>query len=105
MTIMEGLELKLECETVEQKGNVQWFKDNKEIINQENWLKKEKTPSRIHTLLISTTSLEDSGTFSINIEGTRSIAKVEVEGNIIHATTGHNTTTNLKTRQRQMRSD
>lgn len=81
MTNMEGLDTNLECETVERNCNVQWFKDNVEIINQLDKVKIKKTKERLHTLFISKTSLEDSGTYSIQIKGVKSIAKLDVKGN------------------------
>ncbi|XP_071149137.1 uncharacterized protein [Mytilus edulis] len=79
MTNMEGLDTILECETVERNCNVQWFKDNVEIINQLDKVKIKKTKERLHTLFISKTSLEDSGTYSIQIKGVKSIAKLDVK--------------------------
>lgn len=85
MTNMEGLDTKLECETEDENCHVQWFKDDVEIINPLDRMKIEKTQGRLHTLFISKTSVEDSGKYSIAIKGVKSIAKLDIKGNIYHS--------------------
>lgn len=79
---MEGLDTNLECETVEENCNVQWLKDNVQIIDQPDKMKKEKTQGRLHTLFIPKTRLEDRGTYSIRIKGAKSVSKLDVKGNV-----------------------
>ncbi|CAC5417542.1 MYBPC1 [Mytilus coruscus] len=84
-TNMEGLDTNLECETEEKNCNVRWFRNNVEITDEQDRMKIETTQGRVHTLFISKTSLEDSGTYSIKIKGVKSIAQLDVKGNISYS--------------------
>ncbi|XP_063412340.1 uncharacterized protein LOC134695076 isoform X2 [Mytilus trossulus] len=79
ITIMEGLDTNLECETMEKSCTVQWFKNNGEKIDQPDRKTIKTTQGRIHTLSISETRREDSGTYSIKIKDVTSIAKLDVK--------------------------
>lgn len=77
---MEGIDTKLECETVEENCHVLWFKDDEEIDSPAR-MTIERTQGCLHTLSLAPTSLEDSGTYSIKINEATSICKVYVKGN------------------------
>lgn len=90
VTIMEGLDIILECKSEKEDCLVQWFKNGEEIFVSADGRKQEKSQGRSHTLNIYETSLEDSGQYSIRIKGyssetkgCTSYAKVDVKGNTI----------------------
>lgn len=80
---MAGLDTHLTCKTEDKHCNVQWFRNNVEITDKQDRMQIETTEGRVHTLFISKTILEDSGTYSIKIKGVKSIAQLDVKGNLI----------------------
>ncbi|CAG2199073.1 unnamed protein product [Mytilus edulis] len=76
VTIMEGLDTILECETEEENCPVQWLKNDKEISNQSDRI---KMIGKIHRLTILQTSLEDSGTYTVKTKGRTSHAVLTVK--------------------------
>lgn len=77
---MEGIDTRLECETVEENCHALWFKDDDEIDSLTG-MTIERTQGCLHTLSLTPTSLEDSGTYIIKINGAKSVCKVYVKGN------------------------
>ncbi|CAG2188075.1 unnamed protein product [Mytilus edulis] len=78
ITTMEGIDTKLECETVEENCHALWFKDDEEIDLPAR-MTIERTQGCLHTLSLAPTSVEDSGTYSIKINGATSIGKVYIK--------------------------
>ncbi|CAG2227944.1 unnamed protein product [Mytilus edulis] len=76
VTIMEGLDTVLECETEEENRPVQWFKNGKEISNQSD---KIRMTGNLHNLTILQTSLDDSGTYTVKTKGRTSHAELTVK--------------------------
>ncbi|CAG2235183.1 unnamed protein product [Mytilus edulis] len=76
VTIMEGLDTILECETEEENCPVQWLKNDEEISNQSDRI---KMTGKIHRLTLLQTSLEDSGTYTVKTKGRTSHAVLTVK--------------------------
>ncbi|VDI65032.1 Hypothetical predicted protein [Mytilus galloprovincialis] len=76
VTIMEGLDTVLECETEEENRPIQWFKNGKEISNQSDII---KMTGHLHNLTILQTSLDDSGTYTVKTKGRTSHAVLTVK--------------------------
>ncbi|XP_063411252.1 uncharacterized protein LOC134694185 [Mytilus trossulus] len=78
ITTMEGIDIKLECETVEENCHALWFKDD-EKIDLLARMTIERKQECLHTLSLAPTSVRDSGTYSIKINGATSIGNVNVK--------------------------
>lgn len=78
---MEGAEAMFECETEEENSPVEWSKDGKPINDKAKNIRIETLRRNCYKLTISSTSLQDIGTYSILKNGICSKAVLEVKGN------------------------
>ncbi|VDI72010.1 Hypothetical predicted protein [Mytilus galloprovincialis] len=65
-TIMEGLDVNFECKA-EKPFPITWFKDNM-LINDSSKFKIEILHNKVHKLTIRTTTVEDKGTYRIQLK-------------------------------------
>lgn len=82
VTIMEGLDAQFECETEEEDVFIQWFYNGKEITHSHERIAIDIKQGRVHVLTVLQTSLKDSGTFSISINGNDTTVALIVKGNV-----------------------
>lgn len=80
VTIMEGLDTQFECETEEENSPVEWLKNGLELTRKSNNIKMESLPNHIYTLTITSTSMNDEGTYMLKKKGFFSEAKLDVKG-------------------------
>ncbi|XP_071150426.1 obscurin-like protein 1 [Mytilus edulis] len=76
-TIMEGLDIQFECETVGKNTSVAWFKDG--ILTELDTEDTETLAGNIHKLTISPARIQDSGTYWIVKNDIRSEAVLDVK--------------------------
>lgn len=78
---MEGLDIQFDCETEEDNGYVEWYKDGVLITMNTGNIKQKTFPGNIYKLIISPVTLHDSGRYRIEKNGIRSEAVLDVKGN------------------------
>ncbi|CAG2194444.1 TTN [Mytilus edulis] len=88
VTIVEGSGAMFECETEEENSPVEWFKDGKTINDTSENIKMESLQGYIYKLTITSTSLQDTGTYTILKNGIRNEAVLEVKGDLPAVDTG-----------------
>lgn len=77
-TIMEGINVQFECEA-EKPYPVVWFKDNMQVMESSRF--QIKTHENFHILTIHSTTLEDKGTYRIQMNDMSCDADLDVKGN------------------------
>lgn len=80
-TSVEGSFTIFVCETEEENSDVKWFKDGVKMVDGNKKIKMETELGHIFKLTIKRTSLLDSGTYSIRVNGVLSEAALAVKGN------------------------
>lgn len=80
-TIMEGLDILLECETEAENSPVYWYHNDVPIVHTTSNKKSENCHGHIYKLIITQTCLHDSGKYSIKKKGIYSTAVLDVKGN------------------------
>lgn len=81
ITIMEGLDVQLQCETEEENSSVKWCKDYHAINQDTKYRKIETLPGYIYRLKISPARLEDDGKYTIEKNKFKSSANLTITGN------------------------
>ncbi|XP_071149142.1 uncharacterized protein [Mytilus edulis] len=79
LTIMEGLDIQFDCETEDDNGYVEWYKDGVLIMMYTGNIKQETLPGNIYKLIISPATLHDSGRYRIEKNGISSEAVLDVK--------------------------
>lgn len=78
---MESEDTVFECKTEKEDGDVKWFKDGICITDRNDKMKMKILPGYIYQLTVHQTSLQDRGKYTIQKNGVRCDATLDVTGN------------------------
>ena len=79
--VLEGYDVKFECEVIEENTTAIWYKDGKELMSSESHV--ISTCGKKHCLEIVTADVSDAGIYSVNINNRERCAQLKITGIVL----------------------